>query len=77
MSVTERQIRDVLASVKSPDGVPLTQASVLSEIAINDGKVYFSINVDAARAAAWTDVRARAEAAVRGMAGVTTAMVVL
>ncbi|MGB6079587.1 MAG: iron-sulfur cluster assembly protein, partial [Xanthobacteraceae bacterium] len=77
MSVTERQIRDVLSNVMSPDGVPLTQAKVLSEIAINDGKAYFSINVDAANAAAWGDVRAKAEAAVRGMPGVTSAMVVL
>ena len=77
MSVTERQIRDALSNVMSPDGVPLTQASVLSEVAINDGKVYFSINVDAARADAWGDVRAKAEAAVRALAGVTTAMVVL
>lgn len=77
MSVTERQIRDALSNVMSPDGVPLTQASVLSEVAINDGKVYFSINVDAARAEAWGDVRAKAEAAVRAVAGVTTAMVVL
>jgi len=77
LSVTERQIRDVLSNVMSPDGVPLTQAKVLSEIAVNDGKAYFSINVDAANASAWGDVRAKAEAAVRGMAGVTSAMVVL
>jgi ATP-binding protein involved in chromosome partitioning len=77
LSVTERQIRDVLSNVMSPDGTPLTQAKVLSEIAVSDGKVYFSINVDAAQAAAWGQVRAKAEAAVRGMAGVSTAMVVL
>ena len=77
MSVTERQIRDVLSNVMSPDGTPLTQAKVLSEIAVSDGKVYFSINVDAAQAAAWGQVRAKAEAVVRGMAGVSTAMVVL
>ncbi|HWV96517.1 MAG TPA: P-loop NTPase [Xanthobacteraceae bacterium] len=77
MSVTEQQVRDVLSRVLSPDGVPLTQAKVLSEIAVTDGKVYFSINVDAAQAAAWSGVRAKAEAAVRGMPGVSTAMVVL
>jgi ATP-binding protein involved in chromosome partitioning len=77
LSVTERQIRDVLSHILSPDGIPLTQAKVLSEIAINDGKAYFSINVDAANAPAWSEVRAKAEAAVRGMAGVTSAMVVL
>ncbi len=77
MSVTERQIRDVLSHVTSPDGVPLTKAGVLSEIAVSDGKVYFSINVDAASAPAWGETRSRAEAAVRGMAGVASAMVVL
>jgi len=77
LSVTEQQVRDVLSRVLSPDGVPLTQAKVLSEIAVTDGKVYFSINVDAAQAAAWSGVRAKAEAAVRGMPGVSTAMVVL
>jgi ATP-binding protein involved in chromosome partitioning len=77
LSVTERQIRDGLAKVMTPLGVPLTQASALSEISINDGKVYFSINVDAAKADVWAEVRAKAEAAVRAIPGVTVAMVVL
>jgi len=77
LSVTERQIRDALSNVMSPDGIALTQARVLSEIAIKDGKVYFSINVDAARAQAWGDVRAKAEAVVRALEGVSAAMVVL
>jgi ATP-binding protein involved in chromosome partitioning len=77
LSVTERQIRDGLAKVMTPLGVPLTQASALSEISINDGKVYFSINVDAAKAEAWAEDRAKAEAAVRAIPGVTVAMVVL
>jgi ATP-binding protein involved in chromosome partitioning len=50
---------------------------VLSEIAVNDGKVFFSINVDAAEARAWEGVRAQAEAAVRAIPGVATAMVAL
>ncbi|HEY4203697.1 MAG TPA: Mrp/NBP35 family ATP-binding protein [Xanthobacteraceae bacterium] len=77
MSVTERQIRDGLAKIMTPLGVPLIQASALSEIAINDDKVYFSINVDATQAQAWAEVRAKAEAAVRAIPGVTAAMVVL
>ena len=77
MSVTERQIRDALAEVATPRGVPLTQASALSEIAIADGKVYFSINVDAAEAKAWEGVRTQAEAAARAVPGVSVAMVVL
>ena len=49
----------------------LTNANVLSEITVNDGKVFFSINVDAAEARAWESVRAQAEAAVRAIPGVT------
>src|SRR4051812_20586902 len=61
----------------SPRGVALTSADVLSAIAVNDGKVFFSINVDAAEARAWESVRAAAEAAVRGVPGVTSAMIAL
>src|SRR5216683_7211910 len=61
----------------SPRGVALTNANVLSAISVSDGKVFFSINVDAAEARAWESVRAQAEAAVRGIPGVTTAMIAL
>src|SRR4051812_28815562 len=61
----------------SPRGVALTDAKVLSEITVGDGKVFFSINVDAAEARAWESVRAQAEAAVRAIPGVTTAMIAL
>jgi ATP-binding protein involved in chromosome partitioning len=77
LSVTKQQVLDALAKVASPRGVPLTNADVLSEIAANDGKVFFSINVDAAEARAWESVRAGAEAAVRAIPGVATAMVAL
>ena len=61
----------------SPRGVALTNANVLSAISVTDGKVFFSINVDAAEARAWEDVRAQAEAAVRAIPGVTAAMIAL
>ena len=77
MSVTQQQVLDGLARVMSPRGVALTQAGVLSAIAVNDGKVFFSINVDAAEARAWEGVRAEAEAAVRAIPGVTVAMIAL
>ena len=77
MSVTQQQVLDSLASVMSPGGVALTRANVLSEIAVTDGKVFFSINVDAAEARAWETVRAQAETAVRAIPGVTTAMIAL
>lgn len=77
MSVTQQQVLDTLARIKSPRGVALTNANVLSPISAADGKVFFSINVDAAEARAWESVRAEAEAAVRAMPGVTTVMVAL
>jgi ATP-binding protein involved in chromosome partitioning len=77
VSVTQQQVLDALARVASPRGVALTNADVLSAITVNDGKVFFSINVDAAEARAWESVRAQAEAAVRAIPGVTTAMIAL
>jgi ATP-binding protein involved in chromosome partitioning len=77
LSVTRQQVLDALAKVSSPRGVPLTNADVLSEIAVSDGKVFFSINVDAAEARAWESVRAQAETAVRAIPGVATAMIAL
>jgi ATP-binding protein involved in chromosome partitioning len=77
VSVTQQQVLEDLAKVMSPRGVALTNANVLSAISVSDGKVFFSINVDAAEARAWESIRAQAEQAVRAIPGVTTAMVAL
>jgi ATP-binding protein involved in chromosome partitioning len=77
VSVTQQQVLDALAKVASPRGVALTNADVLSVITVNDGRVFFSINVDALEARAWESVRAQAEAAVRAIPGVTVAMIAL
>lgn len=77
MTVSKQQVLEALAKVPTPRGVPLPQASVLSEISATDGKVFFSIGVDATEARAWEDVRHQAEAAVRSIPGVTTVMVAL
>ena len=77
MGVTQQQVLDTLAKVASPRGTALTDANVLSAISVSDGKVFFSINVDAAEARAWETVRAQAESAVRAIPGVTTAMIAL
>jgi ATP-binding protein involved in chromosome partitioning len=77
LSVTQQQVLDSLARVMSPRGVALSNAGVLSAITVNDGKVLFSINVDAAEARAWESTRAEAEAAVRAIPGVTVAMIAL
>jgi ATP-binding protein involved in chromosome partitioning len=77
VSVTQQQVLDALAKVASPRGVALTNAGVLSPITVTDGKVFFSVNVDAAEARAWESVRAQAETAVRAIPGVTVAMIAL
>jgi ATP-binding protein involved in chromosome partitioning len=77
VGVTQQQVQDALAKVASPRGVALTNAGVLSAISANDGKVFFSINVEASEARAWESVRAAAEAAVRAIPGVEVVMVAL
>jgi ATP-binding protein involved in chromosome partitioning len=77
VGVTQQQVQDALAKVATPRGVALSQANVLSPITANDGKVFFSINVEATEARAWESVRAAAEAAVRAIPGVEVAMVAL
>jgi ATP-binding protein involved in chromosome partitioning len=71
---------DVLAAlgkVATPQGKPLTETGALSDIVASDGKVFFSITVDAAAVPQWQSVRTRAEAAVRAVPGVTSAMIAL
>ncbi len=77
MAVDKSQVVAALGGVATPRGVALPQANVLSDITVSDGKVFFSINVDAAEARAWEDVRAKADAAVRAIPGITSAMVAL
>jgi ATP-binding protein involved in chromosome partitioning len=77
VSVTQQQVLDALAKVASPRGTALTAADVLSAVSVTDGKVFFSINVDATEARAWESVRAQAESAVRAIPGVTVAMIAL
>jgi ATP-binding protein involved in chromosome partitioning len=77
VSVTQQQVLESLSRVKSPRGVALTEADVLSAVTVADGKVFFSINVDAHEARAWESVRAEAESAVRAIPGVIAAMIAL
>jgi ATP-binding protein involved in chromosome partitioning len=77
VAVDKDQVLAALRAVASPRGVSLVDAKVLSEITASDGKVFFSINVDANEARAWEEVRVRAETAVRAIPGVTTALVAL
>ena len=66
---TKEQVLASLAAVKGPDGAPLTQTGKLSDVVVSDGKVFFSITVDAAVVQQWEPVRKAAEAAVTRCAG--------
>jgi ATP-binding protein involved in chromosome partitioning len=55
----------------------LPDARVLSDVVVSDGKVFFSLTVDAATVKAWEPVREAAEKAVRSIPGVQSALVAL
>ncbi len=78
MAVTKEQVLAALAKVASPGGQALPDARVLSDIVVtDDGKVFFSMTVDAAAVKAWEPIRKNAETAVRAVAGVQSALVAL
>ena len=77
MPVTREDVLKSLGKIAGPDGTPLPDTGTLSEIVANDGKVFFSITVDAGVVQAWELVRKRAEEAVKAIPGVQSAMVAL
>ena len=77
MAVGKEQVLAALAKVAAPGGASLTEAKVLSDVVVSDGKVFFSITVDAANVKAWEPVREAAEKAVRAIPGVKSALVAL
>jgi ATP-binding protein involved in chromosome partitioning len=77
MTVTKDDVLAGLAKVACPDGTPLHRSGALSDVLASEGKVFFSITVDAAEVKAWEPVRKRAEEVVRAIPGVTSALVAL
>jgi ATP-binding protein involved in chromosome partitioning len=77
MAVDKNTILIALAAVKSPEDVALPATGKLSDVIVSDGKVFFSITVDAALVPSWEPVRKAAEMAVRAVPGVLSAMVAL
>jgi ATP-binding protein involved in chromosome partitioning len=77
MAVTKDDVLANLARVSCPDGTPLHKSGALSDVLATEGKVFFSITVDATQVKAWESVRKQAEEVVRAMPGVTSAMVAL
>jgi ATP-binding protein involved in chromosome partitioning len=77
MAALKDEVLAALAAVPSPDGTPLTATGKLSDILVTDGKVFFSLTVDAAHVKQWESVRERAQAAVRALPGVESVMIAL
>jgi ATP-binding protein involved in chromosome partitioning len=77
MAVLKDEVLAALGKVLGPDGKPLPETGTLSDIVVTDGKVFFSMTVDAAAVKQWEPVRERAEAAVRAVPGVASVLVAL
>jgi ATP-binding protein involved in chromosome partitioning len=77
MASLKDEVLAVLAKVASPQGQQLTETGTLSDVVVTDGKVFFSITVDAGAVKEWESVRARAEAATRAVSGVNSVLVAL
>src|ERR1700675_2347249 len=77
MASLKDDVLAALAKVASPQGRQLTETGTLSDVVVTDGKVFFSITVDAGAVKQWESVRARAEAATRVVPGVQSVLVAL
>src|SRR5580698_1679628 len=77
MAVLKDDVLAALGKVLGPDGKPLPGTGTLSDIVATDGKVFFSITVDAAAVKQWEPVRERAESAIRAVPGVKSVMIAL
>ena len=77
MPPSKEQILESLERIPAPNGRPLPQTGTLSEIVVSEGKVFFSMTVDAAAVKAWEPVRKRAEEAVRAVRGVQSVLIAL
>ncbi|MFY9770845.1 MAG: iron-sulfur cluster assembly protein, partial [Xanthobacteraceae bacterium] len=77
MSASKDDVLAALGQIASPEGEPLPRTGKLSDIVVADGKVFFSITVDAGAVTAWEAVRERAQKAVTALPGVQSVMVAL
>src|SRR6516164_1755200 len=77
MSTSKDEVLAALGKIASPEGAPLPGTGKLSDIVVADGKVFFSITVDAGAVEAWEAIRERAQKAVAALPGVQSVMVAL
>jgi ATP-binding protein involved in chromosome partitioning len=77
-SVDKSEILKALSKVRGPDlEGDIVSLGLVSEIVVSDGSVYFSLKVDATRAAELEPLRKAAEQTTLKVPGVTKAMVAL
>jgi len=75
---TKDDILAALAAVPGPDGhTPLDQSGAIDGVTLRDGKAFVAIRVDPAKAAAMEGMRAAAEARIKALPGVKSALVTL
>ncbi len=77
MAVSKEQVLAALGTIAAPDGRPLPETGTLSDVLVTDGKVFFSITVDAGAVKAWEPIRKRVEDAVKAIPGVQSALIAL
>src|SRR5258707_4586198 len=77
MAATKEQVLAGLKAVKSPEGIALTDTRKLSDVVVSDGKVFFSITVDAAVVQIWEPVLKVAVAVERAGSNVVCVMVAM
>ena len=72
------EILAALAAVPGPDGkTPLPQSGAIDGVTVRDGKVFVAIKIDPAHAKAMEAMRADAEAKIKALPGVASALVTL
>ena len=75
---TRDEVLTALAEIPGPDGrTPLPESGAISGISMREAKVFAAIAIDPAQAEAMEPMRARAEAAIKALPGVESAVVTL
>ncbi len=78
MPISQDAVVTALMGVPGPDGrTPLPRSGALGGVAVKDGRVYISLEVEAAQALSAEPLRLRAEAAIKGLDGVASVLVTL
>jgi ATP-binding protein involved in chromosome partitioning len=75
---SREEVLSALGGIPGPDGrTPLPESGAISGLTLRDGKVFLAILIDPAKAKAMEAMRAKAEAAIKALPGVTGAVVTL